>query len=828
MVQNFHLVWLNGSIDGANNDDWRNSITKLQQVVNSVNMFSDIDECMDFITDVKDEKVLMIISGKVDEISIYIIHDISQVSSIFIFCENNIQHEKWAHQWSKLKGIYTDVTSICEAVKQAAHDCDQNSVSMSFVKTSDGTENQNLDTLDQSFMYTQILKEILLTIDFEQVHFNDFLTYCREQFTGNSTQLKDVDKIEKEYRHHQPIWWYTSNCFLYSMLNKALRTMEVDLIIKMGFFIQDLHNHIVALHADQYGRQRHSDLFTVYRGQGLTQIDFDHMNKSQGGLLSFNNFLSTSTNREVSLRFARRTIASSDLIGVLFILKIDPSISATPFANVSDVSFYQREEEILFSMHSVFRIGQCEQIEENDRLWQVNLTLTSDNDPQLLTLTKYMRKEIFPHLTGWYRLGGLLIKLGRSDKAQLVFDTMLNQATEQGEKASIYQMLGLVKSNQGNYTEAYECFERSTNILEKTLPANHPALATAYSNIGSVYEEKREYSKALSYHEKALRIKEKVLPANHSDLAVSYHNLGLVYNDIGKHSNALSYYEKSLQIRKKVLPANHPDLASSYVNIGNLYQNMGAYPEALSYYEKSLEIEEKVLPTNHPDLAISYNDIGLLYSNIGQYSKALSYYEKSLEIRQKIHPTNHPALPTAYNNIGNVYNNMGEHSKALSYHEKALEIQQKIVPANHPDLAISYNNIADVYQNMREYSKAISYLEKALEIHQKTLPKNHPDLATSYDNIGVVYYYMGAHSNALSYYQKAFLIREGTLPVNHPDLAISYNNIGAVYHFMGAYSKALSYYERALNIFQSTLPFNHPNLQNIRMSIELVKAKAIF
>jgi hypothetical protein len=76
-------------------------------------------------------------------------------------------------------------------------------------------------------------------------------------------------------------------------------------------------------------------------------------------------------------------VATSDLVGVLFVMKIDPSISATPFANVRNVSYYQREEEILFSMHSVFHIGQVKQIEKNDRLGQVDSTLTSGNDPQL-------------------------------------------------------------------------------------------------------------------------------------------------------------------------------------------------------------------------------------------------------------------------------------------------------------------------------------------------------------------------------------------------------------------------------------------------------------
>jgi hypothetical protein len=69
----------------------------------------------------------------------------------------------------------------------------------------DGVSKEFLDTLDSSFMYTQILKEIFLTIDFEQSHINKFLTYCRKQFVGNNTELRNVENLRKEYRDHRPI-----------------------------------------------------------------------------------------------------------------------------------------------------------------------------------------------------------------------------------------------------------------------------------------------------------------------------------------------------------------------------------------------------------------------------------------------------------------------------------------------------------------------------------------------------------------------------------------------------------------------------------------------
>jgi hypothetical protein len=346
MVQNFHLVWLNRGTDEVNDDDCRKFITKLREVVNTVNMFVDVDECIDFITDIE-EKVFIVISGELSPSIISIIEDISQVNCVYIFYESNVQHEKWTKEWPNVSHVYTDITSICQALKQAIQDCDHNAISMNFVKKTDGAANRNLDTLDSSFMYTQILKEILLTTDFQPVHFKEFILYYREKFAGNDAKLKQVDMIEKGYNAHQPIWWYTYECFLYSADNRALRSIDAGLITMMGFFVRNLHEHIAALHSEQYGEHHHSDSFIVYRGQGLSQTDFDQLQTTQGGLLAFNNFLSTSLESDVSMKFVQRTLITSDTIGVLFVMRIDPSISATPFANIKNVSRYQGEEETL-------------------------------------------------------------------------------------------------------------------------------------------------------------------------------------------------------------------------------------------------------------------------------------------------------------------------------------------------------------------------------------------------------------------------------------------------------------------------------------------------
>jgi len=682
IIQNFHLVWLDGNIN-ENDDDCRHSIQKLKQVVNTVNTFVDVDECIDFINKIPEETAFMITSGAFGQTVVPAIHNKKQVNAIYIFCGNKDRHEKWAKEWPKVKGVFTDIKPICEALKQAAQDCDQNAVSISFAPTGDSTANKN--TLECSFMYTQILKDILLTIHFDHDHINEFLNYCRIEFAENSFELRNVNKIANEYRDHQPIWWYTCETFLYSMLNRALRLMDVDIIIQMGFFVCDLHKNITDLHSKQFHGQTSSKSFIVYRGQSLAQTDFNQLKQNQGGLLAFNNFLSTSENRETSLEFIHRNPSKNEFVSILFVMRINPSIQSTPFAHVANISEISEEEEILFSMHSVFRIGKIKQFSNKPQIWEAELTLTDDNDSQLRELSETIQEETSDS-TGWKRLGQLLIKLAKFDKAEALYEILLKQTTDQKEKAHIFHQLGFINNHRGEYSKALEYYEKSLEIKKKTLPTNHPSLAQSYNNFGGVYDSMGEYSKALEYYEKSLEILKKTLPANHPLLATSYNNIGSVYKSMGEYSKALEYYEKSLEIRKKTLPANHPSLATSYNNIGLVYKSMGEYSKALEYYEKSLEILKKTLPANHPSLATSYNNIGSVYKSMGEYSKALEYYEKSLEIDKKTLPANHPSLATSYYNIGWVYRNKTDYKKALDYYERALDIWQRSLPSNHPNI----------------------------------------------------------------------------------------------------------------------------------------------
>ncbi len=66
---------------------------------------------------------------------------------------------------------------------------------------------------------------------------------------------------------------------------------------------------------------------------------------------------------------------------------------------------------------------------------------------------------------------------------------------------------------------------------------------------------------------KAYNIRKKTLPEDHPDIASSLNKIGTSYADLGNHQKAIEYRMKAYDIRKKTLPDDHPDIDSSLNNI---------------------------------------------------------------------------------------------------------------------------------------------------------------------------------------------------------------------------------------------------------------------
>ena len=114
----FRLIWLSDNIAELEKR-FQESFTNLQRTFNSIDKFSDENHCVDLLTDLSHVKVLMIVSGALGKRIVPFVHDFCQVNSIFVFCQNKPRHDRWASEWSKVKGVFVDVDLMCQAVEES-------------------------------------------------------------------------------------------------------------------------------------------------------------------------------------------------------------------------------------------------------------------------------------------------------------------------------------------------------------------------------------------------------------------------------------------------------------------------------------------------------------------------------------------------------------------------------------------------------------------------------------------------------------------------------------------------------------------------------------
>lgn len=716
----------------------------------------------------------MILSSTLVTQLLPVIHEMPQLCCLYVLCGPHAKYEVFTHEWYKMKGVFTQIEPIFGLLEHNIRLCDPDSTSISIIPST-GVVERGLNELEPSFMYSQLLKEILLDIKYTEQAKDVLRQFLRDQYPGNDAQLAIIDMFIRDYHLHSPIYWYTRLSFTYTMLNRALRKMDTGVLMKMGFFLCDVHRQMEQLYHDKMAGRRP---MTVYRGQVMSDAEFQSLIKSKGGLLSFNNFLSTSTTKNVSLMFCSMPPQGVYTTTVLFEIKVDPKLQSTPFASLRNVSFYRAEDEILFSMHAMFRIGAIENPSKG--FWHVQLTQTDQSDEEMNIFREHLRDETRGK-TGWHRLGQLMIRMQKLDQAEDIYQILLREALpdDHEELALIYNQLGCIQTDRGNNQQALELHQKALEIRARSVPSDHLLLGPHYSNIGLAYDSLGDCHNALFYYQKSLEIMTKSLSDRHSSLAIIYGNIGAIHFSTGNSASAISFYKKSLDIMTESLPDRHPSLATICCNIAAVQKNMGNYPEAIEYYRKALNMQEKSLTQDHPSLAITYSNIAGLYDTMKDHVNALSFYQKALGIKQQCYPADHPELASIYSNIGLVYMHMRDFAAALSFFEQVLEVREKTLPEFHPSLATIYNNMGGLRYHLKEYAAALTFHKKALDVQRKSLTPDHPSMATTYCNMGGAYETLGDNTSALSCYEQALEIGRRSLPEDHPHIKAFQEHIAA-------------------------------------------------
>ncbi|CAF1058520.1 unnamed protein product [Didymodactylos carnosus] len=522
-LETFLIVWLDANV--TKTQDNLDTYTELRAAVNYIKTFDELQKCEEYILRIKREKIILIVSGGLGREIVPRLHDLVQLNCIYVFCMDQEANEEWSKNYSKVRSVITEREELIEKVSkdQTLRNIIEDPVPMSISKRTSIVKELTAKDVSKAMgaiLWFQLLIEVLLRMPHAEDAKRDLLQTWKENYSGNPSELEIIDAFEHQYTKENAIWWYTRECSLYRILNKALREQSIDIMLLFRFFMSELSKQMSELYSDQNLRNGAGGrIIHVYRGQTIAKEEFEQMQQGIGGFISINSFFSTSMDESNAIRFAKVGAITEQTRIILFRIKIDSRLPTKPYADIERFSFYQGEKEILFMLGCIFRIDNVT-YDDNDKLWILDLSLCSDDDFELEEVFSYMKKDIGEE-TSMITLGNILVKMGEYDKAERIFLKI-------DHKDGLIQVM----EQKGNYYLAIKNYQRAIDYYEKVLelrhqcyPPPHPEIGKSFVSLAMAYEFQKHYTNAMDYYDRAIKQYKRTMKENHPLVIQTKNNL---------------------------------------------------------------------------------------------------------------------------------------------------------------------------------------------------------------------------------------------------------------------------------------------------------------
>ena len=806
--EDFQLIWLDSSL--GKSADTRATQKMLRLLNTNAQFYTDVEKCVELIQSIKTEHILLVVSGSLARIILPKIYNIRSVRAIFIFCERRQLHEYLLHEYRlKVIDVYTNRNLLLKSISDTMQLIEkQDMVFRVFNQKQKST--RDLTKESASFLWNRLLIDILRKMPADDRAKNEMLDHCTAYYRYNKEELKKIELFRKFYTSNEAIKYYTADSFLYKLLNKALRTEDIGLLYTFRFFIIDLCAQL-----EQEKEQLiESEPLTLYRGQQILKEEFENLQKNIGALIAINGFLSTSRNERVSLQFSNLRVADDNMIPMQVTIKADPTLKTVIFADISSYSEYQLEQEVLFSLGTVFMIDACE-FDETRGIGQLILTATDEGSTTLQAYLDLQKEQlqVFSPLIYFGRL--LMNEMNEIDRAGEYFQMLLNTLpNDHPDIADVYNQIGAVhymKSYTSNYmkhirlNDALQMFEKGLKIRQNLYGHNDIRIAMSMNNIGSVYNDRGEYNRALDYYRRALQILEDNKDEVNLFKANLVWNMGVLQDRTGDDETALSSWIKADEMFSQVLPAHHPMHIKTTLGIAYLCKEMNDLDKALKYYQRAYENCKVLLLPSEQKFKDTWAHVIRCCLTLGNKEEAIIYFNRMLETCERVSLDIQETVSDYVWSMAELCENVLDFEMALDFYKTLFRSSASGLKDFSPLLA---SNLSDFSAKPLEHR--IQILKFRIKAYEKIFPNN--DLQHSFflTKIGEVLEEHDSTDVALRCYQKAFKIHEASsTPLDMDAFSKCWTHLVDIYFANEDEQLAINVLKRASKKCKQDLSNNH-------------------
>ncbi|CAF3958648.1 unnamed protein product, partial [Adineta steineri] len=723
------LIWFDKNVD-LNSKDIQLTKTKLKEINDYTLFYNNLDSCIQYIESIKSEIIFLIVSGSDAHNLLSKIHNLRQIDSIFIFCMDKLKYDKILFgkgDYYKIIDIFTEQSSLIKSIERTIQLVErQMDVFSLYNKNQKST--RDLTKEAASFVWHQLLKEVLQKMPSGDTNAKqDMIEKCRLYYRGNKKELKNIEDFDKNYSINDAIRWYTKDSFIFKLINKALRTEDVDALYTFRFYLIDLCSQLVINH-EMVLECYESKSLKLYRGIKYTKDEIDRLKDSIGHLILTNGFLSTSDNIEVAEIYAGITDMNSngsrnDFEPVIFEIDYDTNKHSTAIiANISCYSQFRDEQEFLFDLGTVFQIKDFSYKQER-KCWVCQMIPSDKGSEIAREYLEFQRNEMNNGKLNMFVLfGNLLFVMGEYIKCRDYFQNLLSHQSMQDSSnlIDIYLELGLALNGTGQLVSSKQYLQNAYD-LSLTIESSLGRSAKILSRIGDIYSSHGEFEYALDYYFKGSKL---LQIDNENELLIAYllTQIAEIYFFKGQTDLSLEHFEKSYKYLENSAPKDHPYMTRYYTGMCMIHYHKGSYDLALNYQIKAYENAKKICPAdNHMHFSGTNNNIGKCYYKKYEYDQAMNYFQKGLDIARKVlkNDDNYRDMGVVINNIGKCYYRQKHYSQALKQYHIMLKLLEKANLKDHADMAYTLKNIGEVYLDLLNFDLALDYFHQALFIYKK-------------------------------------------------------------------------------------------------------------
>ena len=226
LAQEYSVILLDAVVDSPLYD-------RLQEMNDLCLHYTTVEQCADYIQATNEKIFVVTTSGENVELLLNRCGKLKHLKSVYV------RDSTTAPKADTRVNYFADSTNLIQQIEQDVKPLKQKLVAFHFFHANQKTL-RDLTSEAASFMWSQMLIDVLRQIPTSARTMADMIKMCQDYHQDNPEEMEHIEEFRNSYQPYEAIKWYTRGCFLFHLLNKAIRTEDTDALHLFRAYIVDL------------------------------------------------------------------------------------------------------------------------------------------------------------------------------------------------------------------------------------------------------------------------------------------------------------------------------------------------------------------------------------------------------------------------------------------------------------------------------------------------------------------------------------------------------------------------------------------------------------